>query len=325
MSADIRRTLRRAMVGGVVLGLSLCAVVPVLAQVNRRDVPVVLQPQQRFDRGQDVQPVFEGWIRNDDGSYDFIYGYLNRNYAERPHVPIGDSNFFSPGDQDQGQPTYFYPRTNRYQFSVRVPADFSPDAQLTWTIVHQGSTQQAIGWLQAEWEIDVNTITSNARTQFGRGTDELYANAPPVVTASASAASVRVGTPVTLTARLTDDDLPTELPERDRSASPLRQYPALTPPEDAPEIPDNVPAYENPQPSRNHLSVRWLVFRGPSDGKFDPTGYQEWEEGMPGDGWTDGTFETTVTFSEPGTYRLRAFGADAMLVSSGDVDITVTE
>ncbi|MEO2005738.1 MAG: hypothetical protein ABGY41_16760, partial [Candidatus Poribacteria bacterium] len=40
------------------------------------------------------------------------------------HVPLGENNFFEPGDPDRGQPTYFYPRTNRYQFEVRVPADF---------------------------------------------------------------------------------------------------------------------------------------------------------------------------------------------------------
>ena len=38
------------------------------AQINPRDVPIGTQPQQRFDGGQDVQPIFEGWTRNEDGS-----------------------------------------------------------------------------------------------------------------------------------------------------------------------------------------------------------------------------------------------------------------
>ena len=46
---------------------------------------------------------------------------------------------------------------------------------------------------------------------------------------------------------------------------------------------------------------------------------------MEGDGWTSGTFETSVTFSEPGTYTLRAFASDAMLISTANVTITVTE
>ena len=80
-------------------------------QVNPRDVPLVAQPQQRFDAGQDVQPIYEGWIRNDDGSFTLHFGYLNRNYREQPSIPIGPNNFFSPETQDRGQPTYFYPRT----------------------------------------------------------------------------------------------------------------------------------------------------------------------------------------------------------------------
>ena len=54
-------------------------------------------------------------------------------------------------------------------------------------------------------------------------------------------------------------------------------------------------------------------------------GYQEWEDGMEGDGWTFGTVETVVTFSEPGSYNLRAFVSDAMLISKANIAITVTE
>jgi len=313
----------RGVVGGGAAILALSVAGDVLAQVSRRDVPVVLQPQQRFERGQDIQPIFEGWVRNDDGGYRFLFGYLNRNYAERPHVPVGENNFFSPGEQDRGQPTHFLPRTHRYQFEVDVPADFPLDGQLVWSVTQQGSTQTAIGWLQPEWEIDVSTITSNGRTGFGRSVDEMFRNESPRMEIEASATTVGVGQPVTLTARLQDDELPSELPER--SGSPLRQYPALTPPEDAPEIPDNIRQYQRPSPPRNHLAVLWVVFRGLDSGAIAPDDYQEWEDGMPGDGWTSGTFEATVTFDEPGSYRLRAFGSDAMLISTADLDITVTE
>lgn len=319
-----RRTPRRRLAGAAGAALVLAGAASVSAQVNRRDVPIVAQPQQRFNSGQDVQPIFEGWTRNEDGSFQFHYGYLNRNYRERPHVPVGEDNFFSPGDPDRGQPTYFYPRTNRYQFDVTVPADFPPDAELVWEVTRQGSTQRAYGWLQPEWEIDVNTITSNARTQFGRGVDELYANAAPAAAVKASHGTAAVGTPVTLTARLTDDDLPTPVPERDDSRPRRRRDPTLVPPPGAPEIPDNIPSYTRPTPTRNHMSVLWAVYRGPADAEFAPYGYQEWKEGMDGDGWTSGTFETTVTFEEPGAYTLRAFASDAMLISHADVEITVT-
>ena len=53
---------RGIVVGGFVAILALSVASGVLAQVNPRDVPVVLQPQQRFERGQDIQPIFEGWL-----------------------------------------------------------------------------------------------------------------------------------------------------------------------------------------------------------------------------------------------------------------------
>ena len=127
-----------------------------------------------------------------------------------------------------------------------------------------------------------------------------------------------------LTARVTDDDLPTPVPERDDSLPRRRRDPTLVAPPGAPQIPDNIPSYTRPTPTRNHISVLWAVYRGPADADFEPYGYQEWAEGMDGDGWTSGTFETTVIFEEPGDYRLRAFVSDAMLISHGDVEITVT-
>ena len=324
-----QRVPRVTLVGGLaVVVMALGGASSGLAQVNRRDVPIATQPQQRFNSGQDIQPIFEGWEPNEDGGYTFLFGYLNRNYAERPHVPIGETNFFSPGEPDRGQPTYFYPRTNRYQFEVDVAADFPLDGELIWEVTRQGSTQRAYGWLQPEWEIDVNTITSNGRTQFGRAVDELHTNVAAGVLVEASHETVAVGEPVMLTARLTDDDLPTPVPEpeKDDNGRPRRRRdPTLVPPDDAPDIPDNIPQYTKPYPTRNHLSVLWVVYRGPADGEFEPAGYQEWEEGIEGDGWTSGVFETAVTFNEPGTYRLRAFASDAMLISTANLDLVVTE
>ncbi len=42
--------------------------------------PDVSTAQVQYRRGQNVQPVFEGWERNDDGSFNLVFGYLNRNY-----------------------------------------------------------------------------------------------------------------------------------------------------------------------------------------------------------------------------------------------------
>ena len=57
-------------------------------------------PGVRYYSGQNVVPVFEGWEKNADGSFSFVFGYLNRNYEEEPEIPIGPGNGFSPGAAD---------------------------------------------------------------------------------------------------------------------------------------------------------------------------------------------------------------------------------
>src|SRR4051812_23332972 len=83
--------------------------------------------------GQTVTPAYEGWYRNADGTYSLSFGYYNRNTAEIVNVPAGPNNFISPGDANQGQPTFFYPRRHWGVFAVRVPADFG-ERKLTWTL-----------------------------------------------------------------------------------------------------------------------------------------------------------------------------------------------
>ena len=39
-------------------------------------------PQTQFNTGQDVVPVYEGWERNADGTFTFVFGYFNRNWKE---------------------------------------------------------------------------------------------------------------------------------------------------------------------------------------------------------------------------------------------------
>src|SRR5512138_2259612 len=67
-------------------------------------------PSTKFNSGQDIQPYFEGWIRNKDGSFDMVFGYLNRNWQEELPIPAGPDNMVEPGGPDRGQPTYFLPR-----------------------------------------------------------------------------------------------------------------------------------------------------------------------------------------------------------------------
>src|SRR5213593_606762 len=69
----------------------------------------------QYNRGQDVVPVYEGWMPNPDGTFTMYFGYFNRNYQEELDIPIGPDNGIDPGN-DHGQPTHFYPRRNLYVF-----------------------------------------------------------------------------------------------------------------------------------------------------------------------------------------------------------------
>src|ERR1700730_3933918 len=66
----------------------------------------------KYNSGQSVQPIFEGWTKNPDGTYQFYFGYLNRNHVEEVQVPVGAEKKLEPGGPDRGQPTYFYTRFN---------------------------------------------------------------------------------------------------------------------------------------------------------------------------------------------------------------------
>src|SRR5262245_52668380 len=94
----------RRIVGLFGLGLSIVAGV------------TAVSAQEQHVRGQNIQPVYEGWDRNPDGSFNLHFGYLNRNWEEAPTIAVGPGNSFSPGPEDRGQPTHFYRRRQMMVF-----------------------------------------------------------------------------------------------------------------------------------------------------------------------------------------------------------------
>ena len=282
----------------VAAGMIACLVgVPQLAPAQLDHLPYML----KYNKGQNVQPIFQGWSRNPDGSYEMHLGYLNRNYLEELHIPIGPDNNIEPGGPDQGQPTYFYTRNNRQIFSVTVPADFG-NQELIWTLTVRGKTEQAVGWLQPEWEIDP--------TFGGRAPgEESRRNVPPTLALSTPASTSLQGK-LTLTASVTDDGLPT--PRGSRQLQRNRAVgqevpPILVPPDGAPEPPTNVPQLnvnargrQNRPSPPDGLSVSYIVWRGPAGVDFGPL-YAKVE---------DGTAATEATFTTPGEYTLQVRAYD---------------
>jgi len=252
---------------------------------------------QTYHSGQNLQPVFEGWEQNPDGSFDMVFGYLNRNYEEHLNIPVGESNYFEPGEPDRGQPAFFYPRRQRFSFRVRVPADWG-DKELVWTVTANGRTDRAVGWLVPEQIIDDQVVAMN---RSGGGAPDIDNGSPSIVLLEQTERSVKVGEPLVLTAVIQDDGIP-EMRAARQSRPPGR---------------------------RNALGLRvaWLHYRGVGEVTFNP-----WTPPMADHvpGWTPppvpdaGRTVTTARFSEPGTYVIRGLADDGYLYSSTDVTVTVT-
>ena len=171
--------------------------------------------QIHYDRGQNVAPVFEGWERNPDGTYDMVFGYMNRNYQEMPDVPVGLNNAFEPGPIDRGQPTRFYTRRQQFVFRVQVPADWG-EKDLIWTLTANGRTDQAFGSLWPNWEIDEGVIKANRGMGANGAPPD---NQPPSITLPGGGTlSVTRPNPLTITVVISDDGIPGPRPRREPAA-----------------------------------------------------------------------------------------------------------
>ena len=268
---------QRRTIGGVLASGVFAAVVTSTAAAQ---IPAGLPTEItaiRHNSGQPVIPYFEGWIRNADGSFEMVFGYFNRNFVEEFAIPTGPDNSIEPGPLNQGQPTYFLPRRQRYVYRVRVPANFGKQ-ELVWTIKSNGRTEKAFGTLIPEEEITERVVMTNGN--YDPGLDD--PNRPPEI-AVAPIARVGAGTPITLIAKVTDDGLPKPRPVA---------------PEPPPTTTGGFAAQRNSsttvRPPRG-LTVTWLQYGGPARVTFSHTGTID---------VVNGQAVTTAVFPAPGTYTL---------------------
>lgn len=264
--------------------------------------------QMRYMSGQNVVPVYEGWERNPDGTFTMVFGYMNRNYEEEVDVPVGADNRFEPVEPDQGQPAHFYPRRQQFMFKVRVPKDWG-QKDLVWTLTSHGKTEKAFGTLTPFWEIDNRVYQQN---RGGPGDLNEPDVAPQVSLVGPAQRTVTAGEPVALDVQVSDDGLPTFKPSRSGSGSVTAAA--------ATQI---TPTRQNPltqavvRLDRNvRLGVTWVVHRRSVAGAvtFAPQRVAVAEGGRA---------TTMVTFATPGTYTLRGYADDGVLLASTDVVFTV--
>ena len=269
---------------------------------------------QQPTKGLNIAPAYEGWEQNDDGSFDLIFGYFNRNWDEWIEVPVGPANSFEPGDADRGQPTHFLPRRNQFVFRVRVPKDFG-NRELVWTLTSNGKTEKAYGTLKPDYVVNATVMAANFGAGGQTGTmPDLAGNLPPVLKIEGERLRhVKAGEPVPLTAIATDDGKPRVRPIQEALGGNRT-------------VPD----------SATGLRLVWIKYRGAGEVTFDPPQFTAWQDTRNGAnspwavGWktppipADNKWETRATFKAPGEYVLRCIAHDGALMTAENVTVVVT-
>ena len=343
------------MTGAVHAGLlAVALLLPVVVDLG----PHVVAPDSRataqsltYTSGQNVAPAYEGWEQGADGAKYFVFGYMNRNWEEEIDVPVGTENGFTVGgeraalvapgvDADQGQPTHFLPRRNRFIFRARVPANFTEKDELVWTLTTHGKTEKAYATLRPDYILD-GVVKASETGALGAGTSspEVRANKPPVLRiVEANTRNVKIGQAITLTSEVRDDGVPKRRGSGAgaavRATGPTGSEPP--PPSAAPRTPGMSPPVRITVGKNVGLHVSWFLYRGPGRVTFDPPQVKVWEDTRTGANspwapmWSpdpipeDGRLPVHVTFSEPGTYVLRCRADDGALIADEEITVVVS-
>ena len=204
---------------------------------------------------------------------------------------------------------------------MKVPKDFG-NKELVWTLTSRGKTQKAYGSLRLDLVIEnVDIMSETGALGAGSSNPEFRADKAPVVKIEGGKArTAKVGQPLQIAAIVTDDGVPKVRPippDRVKQAS-------------------RIPPYRPTVNKNLGLHMGWLVYRGAGDVEFEPPQVKTWEDTRSGANspwapiWVappvpaDGRYTTQVTFSEPGTYVLRARADDGALTGDDELTVTVT-
>ncbi len=136
------------MIAAAVVGMSFAS--PLYAQLPEHLRQYQLSAPKAS--GDVVGPMFNGWIKNKDGSVTMIFGFVNRNREEVVDIPLGPNNHIEPAKYDGVQPTHFpvYSRggfvglQERGTFAVTLPPE-EADKEVVWTLNHAGHSYSVPG------------------------------------------------------------------------------------------------------------------------------------------------------------------------------------
>ena len=274
-------------------------------------------PSPMRSSGDNIAPAYEGWEKNPDGSFNLVFGYMNRNWDEMITLPVGPNNNIEPGGPDQGQPTHFLPRRNFFVFRIHIPSNFG-NQELVWTLTSHNKTERAYATLRPGYLLNNDAMTAT-----------LGAVGPGVTTAEVSASNRRphlelkgdsvrtalVGQPITFIANAWDDGLP---------------KPVVAPPWYGSPFDSALGTLR----SSAGLRVAWFVYRGKGTAvTFDPPQFKVFVDVRGGSPWspgwsappipTDNLWITRAIFSEPGMYVVRCLAHDGGLSIYQDITVNV--
>ncbi len=267
--------------------LRLCTSVLLVAGGAWVSAQIQLPGAPLTEAGSSINPYFDGWFDNADGTHTFLIGYFNRNTTDPVDVPIGPNNYFEPGEQDRGQPTHFLPGRNYGVFAVVVPKEFPPTQKIVWNLTVNGATFRNPYYMHPDYNI---SPFKAAEDSPGGGH-----NAPPVLRfdqdgrsfrgplaslATAVARTAAVGTPMSLDLWADDDGLYASGTSAERKGGP-------------PPVNLEIAKYRGPGVVTVARHPRLEALKG----------------GEPGQPYS-GKASTTVSFSEPGDYMLHVTAGD---------------
>ncbi|MCC7177434.1 MAG: hypothetical protein IT177_03500 [Acidobacteria bacterium] len=239
------------------------------------------EPPRQF--GASITGAFEGWFDDQDGTHNFLVGYLNRNMSRAMDVPIGPNNRIEPGGPDLGQPTHFEPGRKTGMFLVRVPASFTPKDRLTWTIVANGQSTVIPLRLHPDYVVSpfTDVAVGNKPPQLHLEEQGPALQGPVATLERAVTRTTSAKAPLALTAWVSDD----------------AKYSSGS----------NAPMKDPPPP----VELTWSKFRGPGDVTFDKANPKmEVLEGGQVNQPFRGKATTSARFGAPGEYVLHVVAND---------------
>jgi hypothetical protein len=129
-------------------------------------------------RHQPIYPVYDGFLKNPDGSYTLAFAYFSHN-AEIVTIPPGPANQFGQAPADRMQPTVFRPGHWRFQCVMVVGPEF--DGKMTWSLNYGGTTTgSSEKMLQSNWSL-VEGAEDLKKIDFAKVPRGVCLNRPPAV------------------------------------------------------------------------------------------------------------------------------------------------